>query len=153
MDWVKRKFNRKKNSELEEVYFKDENNNFNFNKEIDLRTKENVEKILKDYGFTSLSFTDSRSYFLFYYLNNLEKDINIALKNGVKILNLSVELLTCKELAKEVFDLDVNNYMKNREPVKSNMKSKFYNLYNGKNGYLYNKKETIGFLKGVKRWN
>ncbi|MCQ9628117.1 NAD(P)-dependent oxidoreductase [Cetobacterium somerae] len=147
--WIELKENLTKEnfSKLEAVYFKDENNNYNFNKKIDLKTKQDVEEILRDYGFTSLSFTDSRSYFPFYYLNNLEKDINIALKNNVKTLNLSVEPLTCKELAKEVFNLEVNNCIENREPVKYDMKSKFYNLYNGANGYLYNKKETINFLK------
>lgn len=147
--WIELKENLTKENflKLENNYIKDENDNYNFNKNINLKTKQEIEKILKDYGFTSLSFTDSRSYFPFYYLDNLQKDINIALKKGIKVLNLSVEPLTCKELAKEVFSLEVSNYIENREPVRYDMKSKFDSFYNGKNGYLYSKKETISFLK------
>lgn len=147
--WMELKENLTKESflKLENVYIKDENDNYNFNKNINLETKKEIEKILKDYGFTSLSFTDSRSYFPFYYLDNLKKDINIALKNGIKVLNLSVEPLTCKELAKEIFNLEVSNHIESKEPVRYDMKSKFASFYNGENGYLYSKKETINFLK------
>lgn len=132
---------------LEKSYLKDENDNYNFKKNIEKDLKIELEKILRDYGFTSLCFTDTRSYFPFYNLDNLKKDIELAIENNIKILNLSVQPLTCKEIAKEVFGLDLENHIDGREPVKYDMKSKYSSIYNGESGYLYNKEETIDSLK------
>ncbi|MGL6100395.1 MAG: NAD-dependent epimerase/dehydratase family protein [Fusobacteriaceae bacterium] len=147
--WEELKLNLKSEQflKLENNYSKDENSNYNFKKNIDKKSKLELEKILKDYGFTSLCFTDTRSYFPFYNLENLNKDIKIAFEKGVKILNLSVEPLTCEEVAKEVFCLDLENHIEGKEPVKYDMKSKYDNLYNGKNGYLYSKADTLNYLK------
>ena len=132
---------------LKKSYLKDKNNNFNLIENLDIETKNKIEEGLKAYGFTSLCFTDSRSYFPFYYLDNLKKDIEIALERGIKILNLSVEPITCSEIAEKVFNLKIHNCIHGKEPVKYDMKSKYSTLYQGDNGYLYNKKETIEFLK------
>lgn len=132
---------------LEKSYVKDENNNYQFNKKIFLDDRKKVEEILKNYGFTSLSFTDSRSSFPFYYLENLSKDIEIAIQNKINILNLSVEPLSCEEVANKILNLDLKNEILNKKPVHYDMKSKYFELYNGKNGYLYGKEETLKFLK------
>lgn len=132
---------------IKKSYSKDENNNYNFKKDIEKELKIELENTLKEYGFTSLSFTDTRSYFPFYNLDNLKKDIELAIENNIKVLNLSVKPLTCKEIAKEVFGLDLKNHIDGREPVKYDMKSKYAKIYNGEDGYLYSKEETIDFLK------
>lgn len=132
---------------LEKSYVKNKNNNYQFNKEILFDDKKKIGEILKNYGFTSLSFTDSRSSFPFYYLENLSKDIEIAIQNKIKILNISVEPLSCEEVANKILNLELKNKILNKKPVHYDMKSKYFELYNGKNGYLYGKEETLKFLK------
>ena len=128
-------------------YIKDSNGNYQLKKDMEKSEKLKLEKILKDYGFTSLNFTDTRSSFPFYYLDNLSRDINKAIEENISVLNISVEPLTCQEVAKEVFGLDIENRIENKDPVYYDMKSKYYKLYNGENGYLYNKELTIKYLK------
>lgn len=124
-----------------------EGNNYKFNNSFDKNIKEKIKLILENYGFTSLNFTDTRSSFPFYYLKNLSKDIEIALNNNIKILNVSVEPLTCEEVIKKILNLDLKNHLENKEPIHYDMKSKYDLLYNGKNGYLYSKEKTLEYLK------
>lgn len=132
---------------LSSNYLSDENGNFKFDQNISKDEKNKVENIFKNYGFTSLNFTDTRSSFPFYFLDNLKKDIDLALKNSIPVLNLSVEPITCKELAKEILNLEVNNEIENRQPVHYDMNSKYFEIYKGKDGYLYSKEQTFEFLK------
>lgn len=132
---------------LKEAYEKDNNENYQLKKEIEKTKKYTLEEVLRNYGFTSLIFTDTRSSFPFYYLNNLSKDIEKAIEEKIKVLNISVEPLTCQEVAKEVFELEIENILKNKSPVHYDMKSKYYKLYDGKNGYLYNREATIKYLR------
>lgn len=132
---------------LKEAYEKDNNENYQLKKEIEKTKKYTLEEVLRNYGFTSLIFTDTRSSFPFYYLNNLSKDIEKAIEEKIKVLNISVEPLTCREVAKEIFGLEIENILEDKSPVHYDMKSKYYKLYNGENGYLYNKEVTIKYLK------
>lgn len=132
--------NRKK---LDTCYCKDIDGNYRF---IGKKSKELV-KFFESINFTSLVFTDSRSSFQFYHLNHLVKDIQIALKHDIKILNISSEPLTAREIARECFDYDFVHEIKGEIIPKYNMKSKHFLLYNGEKGYLYQKKEILEEIK------
>lgn len=117
--------------------------NFLFNGK---KSKELIE-ILENINFTSLNFTDSRSNFQFYNLNNLIKDIKKALENNIRVLNITSEPITAKEMAKECFNYDFFNEIKNKQFPNYNVKSKNFQLYKGENGYLYSKNEILREIK------
>ena len=103
--------------------------------------------ILEKIGFTSINFTDSRSFFQFYNLNKLSKDIKVALEKKIKKLNISSEPISAKVIAKEVFGYEMKNIIKEKLPLNYNFKSKYFELFDGKNGYLYSKEEIIEDIK------
>lgn len=141
------KFNElsKKNSLISKYFIKQENNSY-LCKDITEIEKMSLEKCFKDIGFTSLNFTDNRSIFQFYCLNNLWKDINIALQNKISLLNISTEPISAKEIAQRTIDLDFNNKTE-KPPVNYNIKSINSNLWGSNSGYLYSKESILKELK------
>lgn len=93
-------------------------------------------------GFSALNFTDSRGVFQFYNLNNLAKDITIAMENSIKKLNLATEPISVKELYFSVFKADFSNEVVPTPPY-YNFKSVNEKIYNGENGYLYSKDQVL----------
>lgn len=128
---------------IERNYSKNLDGNYIF---IGKKTKDLI-KIFESINFTSINFTDSRSYFQFYNLNNLVNDIDVAIKKNIKILNISSEPITAKEIATKCFNYDFNNEIEDKAIANYNMKSKNFKLYNGENGYLYNKKSILKDIK------
>ena len=86
-------------------------------------------------------------------MQNLEKDIKIAIKNEIKILNITSEPIFAKELAKKYFGIEMIN-IKDNIKINYNIKSKYYNIFKGENGYLYTKKQVFKeinkFLDNIK---
>ena len=105
--------------------------------------------ILKDFfknrGFSSLNFTDSRGAFQFYPLSRLWDDIECALKNDVRLLNLATEPVKIYELyyslTGEVFcnhlSKDIPNY---------DFRTIHAELYAGARGYIYDKQYIINSI-------
>ena len=98
-------------------------------------------------GFTSLVFTDYRSKFPFYDLSNLQADIDKAIQNGIKELNIAVEPVSAAEVAKECFGVEFTNEIPNRQPVYYDMKTLYADKWNGKDGYMYSKEQTLEAIK------
>ena len=101
----------------------------------------------KKLQFTALNFTDSRGVFQYYDLENLWNDIKIALDHNLKKINISTEPIRVDELhhyacggvfKNEFLDKDIPHY---------DFKSKYYHLYDGKNGYLYDKDSVLSSIK------
>lgn len=84
--------------------------------------------------------------FQWYNLENIWRDIQIALKNSLKLVNLAVEPLSVEKVAKYTLNLDFTNVTKN-PPVNYNMLTKYGYLYGSKTKYLYNKEITLSALK------
>jgi len=66
-----------------------------------LASKEEMKELeiaFKDVGFSSLSFTDSRSIFQFYPLNRLWQDIETVLSFDLPVINLATEPIGIAEL-------------------------------------------------------
>ena len=60
--------------------------------------RDRLKEIFKTVGFSALNFTDSRGLFQYYNLNRLNGDIQLALDNNIKILNLAVEPVTISQI-------------------------------------------------------
>ena len=132
---------------IKNSYIKDNNGNYSLNKKISESQSIILMNILKRIGFTSLSFTDERSQFPFYYLDNLWNDIKIAIDNDIKLLNLAVEPIPAKEIASKFFNISFKNIIESRNPLLYDMKTIHCNIYGKSNGYLYTKDEVIEQIK------
>ena len=130
-----------------ESYMKNEKGNWVLKPELNEEDKDSLKVALEEIGFTSLAFTDYRSAFPFYHLANLQKDIELALKNNLKELNIAVEPVTAAEVAKECFNVEFANIIEGKEPVYYDMKSIHADKWGGMNGYLYSKSQVLSAIK------
>lgn len=89
-----------------------------------------------------LDWTDCDSEFQFYNLAHLWHDMNIAINNSVKTINITSEPISANELAIYCFNLNFRNKTE-KPPVKYNVKSKHDYLFSGVNGYMYRKEIII----------
>ncbi|MCX8074997.1 MAG: NAD(P)-dependent oxidoreductase [Clostridia bacterium] len=107
-------------------------------------------EVLKEFflnnDFNALNFTDSRNNYQFYNLANLWKHINIARENNIRCLNLATEPINAGELYKYIYDKNFINEL-NGSIVKYNMKTKYDTLFNGNNGYVFDKYYTLNDIK------
>lgn len=132
-------------NELNKYYTLLDNGFYKLN-DITSTEKEVLKTIFKNLNFTALNFTDSRAKFQFYNLANLWKDINIALDNNLRIVNLATEPIEVRELYRYIYNEDFENEVSSNIP-NYNYKTKYYEMYNGKDGYIYNKKEVMEDIK------
>ena len=108
--------------------------------------EQNLKEYFKKIGFSALNFTDSRSIYQFYDLSHLWEHIKIALKNNIKKLNLATEPIQVSELYKALSGEEFTNEL-NKKPFNYNYKTIFCDYFNGKNGYIYEKKEVLEQIK------
>jgi hypothetical protein len=93
---------------LNDYYTRQENTFYKLNPISDLERKQLKQKF-HDLNFTALNFTDSRGVFQFYNLDHLWHDIEIALDNHIKKLNLATEPVSVNEIYTAVFNKPFNN--------------------------------------------
>ena len=89
---------------------------------------------------------NANSTMQFYCLDNLAKDIDIALANDLKRLNISSEPIKIAELCEKVFDKDPNT-LPESNLVHYNMKTKHSAHWNRENKYLYSKDAVIDEMR------
>lgn len=129
------------------IYYEKQNNGFYKIKKIDNKfEKEELKKIFKKLGFTALNFTDSRSIYQFYPLARLWRDINLCLKNDIKLWHPATEPISSKELYEYVEGKTFNNEL-NGVPFNYNYKTIYDGIFNGKNGYILNKNQILESIK------
>lgn len=142
-----------KNSKFKDNYLLQDNGFYRLSGEYD---KKELEQFFKNKNFTTLSFTDSRSSFQFYNLSNLYSDITVCLNNHIKLINLVTPPINALELYHYVKNESFNNHL-SKEVINQNLTTKHYRLFNGKNGYIYNKerllKEIKKFIEVESLWN
>ena len=94
----------------------------------------------------ALDFTDTDSHFQWYNLKNLWKDIQTAIKNGLYIVNFSVEPISAKDLAKYTLSSNFENETK-KPPLIYNVQTKYGSLFGSKDRYIYHREEILEQLK------
>ena len=98
-------------------------------------------------SFNALSFTDSRSRFQFYNLNRLWGDLRIALKYGIRTLNIVTPPVEASEVYRYVMgQCDWVNEMDGR-PLDYDVKSIYAEKFGGHDGYLITKEQELDDVK------
>lgn len=104
---------------------------------------------LKELGFTALNFTDSRALFQFYNLDNLWQDINTALNNGIKKINLVTQPISAAEIYNSLYGKEFKNEIA-PTPAHYDINTNFDSIFGTENGYIANKetvkKQIVNFI-------
>ena len=85
-----------------------------------------------------MNFTDSRGVFQFYNLANLWNDIQTALENDIRLLNIATEPVSVAEIYAVLSDKSFVNEIMPTPPY-YNYRSKHAELFGGEAGYFANK--------------
>ncbi len=118
---------------------------------LDIFALSKINNLFRDLDFNSLSFTHSDSVFQFYNLENIWNNISSVLNNNVDLLHLSTEPISCKELAKEVFDIDFSNKT-TQDPLFYNMKTVHGKFFaDSRNGYICDKNKVLSDIRDFKK--
>jgi nucleoside-diphosphate-sugar epimerase len=90
------------------------------------------------------------SYYQFYWLEHLWRDLLTAREQGIKVLNFATEPLCIQEVANQVFDVHLDGTPESK-PANYDFRTCHAELLGGKNGYLYDKsialEEIRAFVK------
>lgn len=113
---------------------------------LDQNKKELLKKKFKKVGFTALNFTDSRSTFQFYSLGRLWEDIQIALNEGITLLNIATEPVTAAELYQALTGGVFKNELKG-VPAKYDFRTTYASKFGGRGGYICSKEEVMADIK------
>lgn len=101
----------------------------------DLLNDNNVDRIHAD------------GVYQYYNLENIWKDINIALDNNLKLVNLATSPLGTKQIAKECFGINFDNRPTDVTPAYWDVHSKYAELYGGEGDYLYTADQELHEIK------
>ncbi|WP_440655571.1 sugar nucleotide-binding protein [Candidatus Pelagibacter sp. HIMB1509] len=107
-----------------------------------------LKKHLSNLNLHAASLTNKNSLFQYYFLGNLWKDINLMLKNNVKVLNASCYPLKANFIHK----LFTGRPMKNNQSkiYNAQMRSVHANLWGDKRkDFLYKKEEIVSNIKKI----
>lgn len=105
-----------------------------------------LQEKFRKFGFTALNFTDSRSSFQFYPLGRLWEDIQIALNEGITLLNVATEPVTAAELYKALTGDVFKNELKGT-PARYDFRTTYASKFGGKGGYICGKEEIMADIK------
>lgn len=83
----------------------------------------------------------------YYNLDNIWKDIQIALNNNIELVNLAVPPVSTREVARVAFGMDFTNVPDGVNPALWDMHSKYADLYGGQGDYLYTKEQELADIK------
>lgn len=100
--------------------------------------KNELKFFFKSCGFSALNFTDSRSCYQFYNLSYLYEHIQKALRNGIKMLNITSEPVSVSEVFEFLEGKKFVNELA-KAPFNQDLRSKHADLFGGKDGYFFNK--------------
>jgi hypothetical protein len=135
----------KKNAEIKK-YYELLDNGFYRCMKLSGEDKNYLKSVFKEIGFTALNFTDSRSVFQFYPLSRLWDDIQTALDNDIRLLNLATEPISAGELYKHLEGKTFKNELK-ATLSNYNFKTIHADKFGGKGSYICNKTEILDSIK------
>ncbi len=79
----------------------------------------------------------------YYNLDNIWKDISIALENDLPLVNLATPPVATSEVARVAFDMEFTNRPGGVQPAYWDMHSKYAGIYGGEGDYLYSKEQEL----------
>jgi nucleoside-diphosphate-sugar epimerase len=89
---------------------------------------------------------DSRAVFQFYSLEHLWNDIEVALGEGLRVVNFATEPVSVREVARDGFGFHFANEVA-REPARYDFRSRHDRIFGGSAGYLYTKSRVLQELR------
>lgn len=99
--------------------------------------RNDLRNIFKQLNFSALNFTDSRGIFQYYNLKYLYDNIQIAIKNNVKVLNIATEPIEIGHLHKVLTGKPFENHITENPPY-YDFRTKHAEIFGGNNGYIQN---------------
>ncbi|MEX1308381.1 MAG: NAD(P)-dependent oxidoreductase [Eubacteriales bacterium] len=112
----------------------------------DEQTKQKLKSEFTRLGFTALNFTDSRARFQMYNLAHLWTDIQTALKEKLKVVNLATEPVTAAEIYALVHDKPFINEQSRAVP-NYDFQTRFAKVFGGHDGYITDKATVLIEIK------
>jgi len=110
------------------------------------------KNIIYDLLHNDQKFVHQDGVLQYYNLDNIWRDLSIALKNNLKILNIAPEPTSVKEIAKAAFGIDFDNDLLSPPPL-YDMHTKHALFWNREGVYLYDKGTILDELRNfVARW-
>jgi hypothetical protein len=110
------------------------------------RIQKELKETFQQVGFSALNFTDSRGLYQYYNLANLWTDIEKALANGIRLLNLAVEPVTAAAVYEYLTGETFVNELPKAVPH-FNYKTKYADLWGGEDGYIRKRAEVLADIK------
>ncbi len=105
--------------------------------------KEELKNFFEKNNFNSLYFTHSRSYYQFYNLKYLYKDISKAINANIFTLNIATQPCCVEEIyAKLTGGLNFENELAT-QPVFYDMHTKYSEAFGGNGKYMYDKVQVL----------
>lgn len=133
-----RKYN---NPLLEQSYYLQENGFFKC-MDLEETQKAALRNRFKELGFTALHFTDSRSVYQFYPLDRLWNDIQLALKEDIRLWHPATEPVSAAEVYKYLTGEHFVNELSGI-PAKYDYWTKYVEVFGGKGKYILSKEEIL----------
>lgn len=94
----------------------------------------------------NLDFTHKDSLFQWYNLQNIWKDIVIAKKHNISIINFAIEPISAKELAFHALGMNFSTITK-YPPLHYDFRTKYGSIFNSNDQYIYHKKQVLDEVK------
>lgn len=110
-------------------------------RELDSDTKDSLKASFKALGFSALNFTDSRSIYQFFRLDNLYEYISDCLDKGIKKINLVTPPVSVSELYSYLTGESFEN-ITNKAPFHYNIKTRY-----SESGYIITKEDELLQIK------
>ena len=108
--------------------------------------KAELKSAFERVGFSALNFTDSRSVFQYYNLSYMFEHIKAVIEHKIPIFHAASEPVSAREVYEYVFgDAFVNEL--NRPPFNYDYKTKYADLFGGKNGYIFEAEQLLNDIK------
>ena len=132
-----------KDINLKDFYTLQDNGFYKFNDGAD---RAQARKIFENLGFSALNFTDSRGVFQYYNLKYLYKNIQTAMENDVKLLNIATEPVKISEIYSTITGKEFVNEIAPQPPL-YDFCTKHADIFGGKDGYIQTKEFVLNDIK------
>lgn len=131
-----------KKSDLVAASYADAGNGFYKRKVLSASDTAALRSWFAQNDFNALSFTDSRAVYQFYPLSRLWQDIETALKEDLRLVNITAAPLSAAEIYKAATGRDFVNEIADK-PVSYDIRSAYAALFGGSQGYFTDRNITL----------